>query len=337
MAPISRGKAAFINSELEVCMNEQFINGEKVEMPMKSKTRSTRAKPGISRFESMMELVFALCAWAAIISIALITAYIFMAGIPPILRIGAADFLFGTRWDPTAEEPQFGIFPMILASLLGMAGATLIGVPVGLFTAVLLSEMAPKRMAGFLRGCIELLAGIPSVVYGFFGLTVIVPFIRIRLGSPTGNSLLAMIIILSAMILPTIVNISETSLRAVPREYMEGALALGASRIEAIFKVMIPAAKSGIAAAVVLGMGRAVGETMAVIMVCGNIPKIPRSLLDAVSPMTATIAKDISYAGPFHQSALFGIGAVLFLFIVILNLVLNAVVQRSIERKRNMP
>ncbi len=217
-----------------------------------------------------------------------------------------------------------------------MAGALVTGVPVGLFTAILLSELAPKRMASFLRGCMELMAGIPSVVYGFFGLTVIVPFIRVRLGSTTGNSLLAMIVILSAMILPTIVSISETSLRAVPKEYREGSLALGASRVETIFKVTIPAAKSGVMASVVLGMGRAVGETMAVIMVCGNISRIPRSLLDTVSPMTATIAKDMSYAGPFHQSALFGIGAVLFLFIIILNIVLNVVVQRSAEGNRSI-
>lgn len=291
----------------------------------------------IRRLEGLMETVFALCGWASIISVVLITAYIFMAGLPPILKTGISEFILGTQWKPTAEEPKFGIFPMILASFLGMAGAAAIGVPVGLFTAILLALMAPKRLAAFLRGCIELMAGIPSVVYGFFGLTVIVPFIRINLGSPTGTSLLAMIIILSAMILPTIVSLSETALRAVPKEYMEGALALGASRIEAIFKVMIPAAGSGIMASAVLGMGRAVGETMAVIMVCGNIPRIPRSLLDTISPMTATIAKDMSYAGPFHQAALFGIGAVLFLFIVALNMVLHVVVQRSIEGKRGSP
>jgi phosphate transport system permease protein len=295
-----------------------------------------RTNPETPGFEKTMELVFVVSAWVSIISVVLITVYIFAAGLPPIIKIGVSRFIFGTQWKPTAESPQFGIFPMIVASLLGMAGALVTGVPVGLFTAILLSELAPKRMASFLRGCMELMAGIPSVVYGFFGLTVIVPFIRVRLGSTTGNSLLAMIVILSAMILPTIVSISETSLRAVPKEYREGSLALGASRVETIFKVTIPAAKSGIMASVVLGMGRAVGETMAVIMVCGNISRIPRSLLDTVSPMTATIAKDMSYAGPFHQSALFGIGAVLFLFIIILNIVLNVVVQRSAEGNRSI-
>lgn len=302
--------------------------------PMMNKSKSTWAKPEGLGFEKMTELILMMSAWAAVISVVLITAYIFIAGIPPILRTGVSEFILGTQWKPTAEEPQFGIFPMILASLLGMVGAMVTGVPVGLFTAILIAEMAPKRIAGFFRGCIEILAGIPSVVYGFFGLTAIVPFIRIHLGSPTGTSLLAMIVILSAMVIPTIVNISETSLRAVPREYREGSMALGASRTETIFKVVIPAAKSGIMASAVLGMGRAVGETMAVIMVCGNIPRIPRSLLDAVSPMTATIAKDISYAGPFHQSALFGIGAVLFLFIIVLNIFLNTVVRRSIDGKQ---
>ena len=287
------------------------------------------AKPYHQGFEKTIELVFAVSAGVSIISVVLITVYIFAAGLPPIMKTGVFRFILGTRWKPVGENPQFGIFPMILASLFGTAGAMFTGVPIGLFTAILLSELAPKRIACLLRGCMELLAGIPSVVYGFFGLTVIVPFIRTRLGSPTGNSLLAMIVILSAMVLPTIVNISETSLRAVPMEYREGALALGASRMETIFKVVVPAAKPGIAASVVLGTGRAVGETMAVIMVCGNIPRIPRSLLDAVSPMTTAIAKDISYAGPQHRSALFGIGAVLFIFIVVLNLVLNAVVKRS--------
>ena len=300
---------------------------------MKRKTQ--RAKPGFESFEETAELVFALSAWVSIISVILITVYILAAGLPPILKIGVFQFILGTQWKPTAEIPQFGILPMILASFWewrrhGRRRS------IGLFTAILLSELAPKGIAGFLRTCMELLAGIPSVVYGFFGLTVIVPFIRTRLGSPSGNSLLAMIAILSAMVLPTIASISETSLRAVPKEYREGALALGASRMETIFKVVVPAAKPGIAASVVLGMGRAVGETMAVIMVCGNIPRIPRSLMDAVSPMTAAIAKDLSYAGPFHRSALFGIGTVLFLFIVALNLVLNAVVRRSAEGRHDI-
>ena len=290
-----------------------------------------KKKIGMS-YEKAIELIFAFSASLMVISVVLISVYIFIAGVPPILEIGISKFIFGTQWTPTYTEPQFGILPMILASVLGMLGAIIIGVPIGILTAVMLAEIAPKKITGLLKAAIELLAGIPSVVYGFFGLTVIVPFIRVHFGSPTGTSLLAMIIILSVMVLPTIVNISETSLRALPREYKEGSLALGASKIETIFKVMIPAAKSGIMSSVVLGMGRAVGETMAVIMVCGNIPRMPNSLLSTVSPMTATIAKDMSYAGPFHQSALFGIGVVLFIFIIMLNLALNLLVRKTSKK-----
>lgn len=285
-------------------------------------------RTGIS-FEKSIEMVFTVSALLTIFSMATICLYLFIAGVPPILKIGIPRFILGTQWTPTYTQPQYGILPMILASFYGMIGAVIIGVPIGIFTAVMLAELAPKRVSGILKSAIELLAGIPSVVYGFFGLTVIVPFIRVHFKSPTGTGLLAMIIILSAMVLPTIVNITATSLRAVPREYKEGSLALGATKMETIFKVMIPSAKSGIMSSVVLGMGRALGETMAVIMVCGNIPKMPSSLLSTVSPMTATIAKDMSYAGPFHQSALFGIGVVLFVFIIILNLVLNMLIHRT--------
>lgn len=283
-------------------------------------------------YEKAIETVFAVSAFLMIASVVIICVYIFIAGVPPILEIGITEFVFGKEWTPTYKEPQYGILPMILASVLGMLGAVIVGVPIGIFTAIMLAEIASKRISGILKAAIELLAGIPSVVYGFFGLTVIVPFIRVNFGSPTGTGLLAMIIILAVMVLPTIVNISETALGAVPKEYKEGSLALGASKIETIFKVMIPAAKSGILSSVVLGMGRAIGETMAVIMVCGNIPRMPDSLLSTVSPMTATIAKDMSYAGPFHQSVLFGIGVVLFIFILILNFVLNMIVNRASKR-----
>ncbi len=282
-------------------------------------------------YEKAIELVFAFSAFMMIASVIVICTYIFIAGVPPILKIGIPEFIFGTQWTPTYKNPQYGILPMILASVFGMLGAIAIGVPVGIFTAIMLAEIAPKPIASILKSAIELLAGIPSVVYGFFGLTVIVPFIRVNLGSPTGTSLLAMIIILSVMVLPTIVNITENSLRAVPVEYKEGSLALGASRIETIFKVIIPAAKSGIMSSIVLGMGRAIGETMAVIMVCGNIAHMPKNLLSTVSPMTATIAKDMSYAGPFHQSVLFGIGVILFIFIIALNLILTALVNKSVK------
>ena len=283
-------------------------------------------------FERTIELVFVISAFLMVLSVALICVYIFIEGVPPILKVGITKFVFGTKWTPTYSTPEYGILPMVLASVFGMLGAIVIGVPIGIFTAIMLAEIAPKGIAKVLKSAIELLAGIPSVVYGFFGLTVIVPFIRVYFKSPTGTSLLAMIVILSIMVIPTIVNITENSLRAVPKEYKEGSLALGASKIETIFKVMIPAAKSGIMASVVLGMGRAIGETMAVIMVCGNLPKMPTSILSTVSPMTATIAKDMSYAGPFHQSTLFGIGVVLFLFIIVLNLVLNLLVHKTTNK-----
>lgn len=294
------------------------------------KTLSSKPTRVIS-FEKSIETIFAISAFLMVASVTIICFYIFYAGIPPILEIGVSEFVFGTEWHPTYEVPEYGIFAMIIASLYGMVGAIVLGVPIGVFTAIMLAEIAPKGISKLLKSAIELLAGIPSVVYGFFGLTVIVPFIREKLGSPTGSGLLAMIIILTVMVLPTIVNITETSLRVVPLAYKEGSLALGASKIETIFKVIIPAAKSGILSSVVLGMGRAIGETMAVIMVCGNIANIPDSLLSTVSPMTATIAKDMSYAGPFHQSALFGIGVVLFIFILILNLVLNSIVNKAVK------
>ncbi len=292
---------------------------------------ANRSKKSLN-YEKAVEMIFACSGVLMVASVLVICIYVFVAGVPPILEIGLSKFIFGTEWTPTYKEPHYGILPMILASVYGMVGAVFIGVPVGVFTAVMLAEIAPKRIASVLKAAIELLAGIPSVVYGFFGLTVIVPFIRVYLGSPTGTSLLAMIIILSVMVLPTIVNITETSLRAVPIEYKEGSLALGASKIETIFKVMIPAAKSGIMSSIVLGMGRAIGETMAVIMVCGNIASMPKGLLSTVSPMTATIAKDMSYAGPFHQSTLFGIGVILFIFIIILNLILTTLINKSVKR-----
>lgn len=285
-------------------------------------------RKGLS-YEKAIESIFFVSALLMVLSVVLIFIYIFMEGVPPILKIGLGPFILGTQWTPTYTTPQYGILPMIMASLIGMMGAILVGVPIGIFTAIMLAEIAPRPVTRILKPAIELLAGIPSVVYGFFGLTVIVPFIRVQLKSPTGTGLLAMIIILAIMVIPTIVNITENSLRAVPKEYKEGSLALGASQIETIFKVTLPAAKSGILASVVLGMGRAIGETMAVIMVCGNIPKMPQSLLSTVSPMTATIAKDMSYAGPFHRSALFGIGVVLFVFIILLNLVLNLLVRKA--------
>lgn len=270
--------------------------------------------------ERAIEAAFFLCALFAVLSVVFIAFYILARGIPAIREIGISNFLFGNIWEPTGDF--YGIWPMIVGSIYATLGAVIIGLPIGVFTAIFLAEIAPEKIAGVLRTAINLLAGIPSVVYGFFGLVVIVPFIDKVLGGG-GNSLLATVIILSIMILPTIVNLSETAIRAVPRYYKEGSLGLGATHIETIFKVILPAAKSGILASIVLGVGRAVGETMAVILVSGNTPLIPASLLDRLRTMTATIAMEMSYSSGLHQEALFGIGVVLFIFIMLLNLMLN--------------
>lgn len=242
-----------------------------------------------------------------------------------MFKIGFKEFIFGTRWKPLAGI--FGILPMIIGSVYVTLGSIIIGVPIGILTAVFIAEIAPSWLAKIVRPAVELLAGIPSVVYGFFGLLVIVPKID-KLFFNGGNSLLAASIILGIMILPTIVNISETSIRAVPKAYKEGSFAMGASHIQTIFGVILPAAKSGILAAVVLGIGRAIGETMAVILVAGNTVLIPHSLLDRFRPLTANIAIEMGYAYGDHQSALFATGVVLFIFIMILNLVLNTLLHK---------
>ncbi|HOA96652.1 MAG TPA: phosphate ABC transporter permease subunit PstC [Acetivibrio saccincola] len=280
-------------------------------------------------FEKSVENIFLLCACISVISVAIIIIYIFLKGTPAILDIGFADFLFGRSWAPLQGE--FGIFPMIITSILGTLGAIITGVTIGLFTAIFMAELAPPRLAKIFKFAVELLAGIPSVVYGFFGLLVIVPMIHKFLGGG-GNSLLAVIIILSMMILPTLISISEVALRSVPKEYKEGSLALGASHIETIFKVLIPASKSGIMAAIVLAIGRAVGETMAVILVAGNSPVMPSSLKDPVRTLTANIAIEMGYASGLHEGALFATGVVLFVFILFLNIVLNTVIKRRVAR-----
>ncbi|MTI49062.1 MAG: phosphate ABC transporter permease subunit PstC [Firmicutes bacterium] len=277
-------------------------------------------------WEKIVEIIFFLSACMAIVSIAIITFFIFIKGVPAIAEIGLFDFIFKTDWYPEAEI--LGIGAMIVASIYATLGSIIIGVPIGLLTAVFIAELAPDWMIKIIKPAVELLAGIPSVVYGFFGLVIIVPIIDRTFGGG-GNGLLAAIIILSFMILPTIINISVTALKAVPREYKEGSLAMGASHIQTIFKVMIPAAKSGIFAAIILGIGRAIGETMAVILVAGNSIQIPFSILDRVRPMTAHIALEMSYAAPgLHENSLFATGVILFIFIMILNIVLNFITSK---------
>jgi phosphate transport system permease protein len=279
-------------------------------------------------FEVFMKYVFLFCASVAILSVIIITVFIFFKGIPAIFEIGVFNFIFGKVWSPSANE--FGILSMIIASIYATFGAILLGVPIGIFTAIFLAEIAPSWAKKIIRPAVELLAGIPSVVYGFFGLLVFVPLID-KIFKNGGNSLLAAIVILSIMILPTIVSISETAINAVPKEYKEGSLALGASHVQTIFKVIVPAAKSGILAATVLGIGRAMGETMAVILVAGNTAMIPNAITDRVRTMTSNIALEMSYASGLQEEALFATGVILFIFIMILNLILNSVTNKAGE------
>lgn len=287
-----------------------------------------KKKKHLNVFEKSTEKIFQLCSLISLISLIIITVFIFANGSSVFLKIGFVDFIFGMEWKPL--EGIFGIFPMIVASLLVTLGATFIGVSIGLMTAVLLAEISPPAFSKIIRPAVDLLAAIPSVVYGFFGLIVVVPMIDQKFGGG-GNSLLAAILILGVMILPTIVSISETSIRAVPKEYKEGSLALGASHIETIFKVILPAAKSGIFASIVLAMGRAIGETMAVILVIGNTPQLPRSLIERARTLTSNIAIEMSYAQGLHQEALFATGVVLFVFIMILNIILNIFIRKAGE------
>lgn len=252
----------------------------------------------------------------------LITIYLVISGIPAITEIGLFDFLFGTKWASTADEPSYGILPFILTSIYGTAGAILIGVPIGFFAAVYLSKMANPKVKAFMEGAVSLLAGIPSVVYGLVGMLVLVPAVREIFDIPDGASLFSAIIVLAIMILPSIIKVSMTALEAVPKEYEDASLALGATPVETYFRVSVPAAKSGIAAAVVLGVGRAIGEAMAVMMVSGNVPNMP-SLFQSVRFLTTAVASEMSYSSGLQQQALFSIALVLFLFIMLINATLN--------------
>ncbi len=260
----------------------------------------------------------------------LITVYLVISGIPAIGEIGIVDFLFGKEWAPTATEAEYGILPFILTSVYGTAGAILIGVPIGFMTAVYLSKLAPSAVKSAMESAVSLLAGIPSVVYGLVGMLVLVPGIRKLFNVPDGASLLASIIVLAVMILPSIIKMSITALDAVPKEYEDASLALGATPVETYFKVSVPAAKSGIAAAVVLGVGRAIGEAMAVMMVAGNAPNMP-SLFQSVRFLTTAVSSEMSYSSGLHQQALFSIALVLFLFIMLINATLNFFLKREKE------
>lgn len=260
----------------------------------------------------------------------LITVYLILSGIPAIRQIGLLDFLLGDTWESTAKEPSFGILPFILTSIYGTAGAILFGVPVGFFTAVYLAKLAPPKVKAVVESAVSLLAGIPSVVYGLVGMLVLVPGIRQLFHVPDGASLLAAIIVLAIMILPSIIKVSVTALEAVPQEYEDASLALGATPIETYFRVSAPAAKSGIAAAVVLGVGRAIGEAMAVMMVSGNVPNMP-SLFQSVRFLTTAVASEMAYSSGLQRQALFSIALVLYLFVLLLNAALNFFLKRKKE------
>ncbi|MCL2055859.1 MAG: phosphate ABC transporter permease subunit PstC [Oscillospiraceae bacterium] len=276
--------------------------------------------------DKLSERVFLALALSSISAIALITVFIVIQGAPIIGKVGLRDFIFGMTWAPS--QGKFGIFPMIIGSLSVTLGAVVLGVPVGICGAVFLAEFAPAAVRNLFRPAIQLLAGIPSVVYGFWGLIFIVPFIRDNLGGP-GLSILAGSIVLAIMILPTIITISEVQILALPRQYKEGALALGMTHWQAIYSVQLPAAKSGIVAAVVLGIGRAMGETMAVIMVLGNAPGIPTSILDPVRTLTTNIGIEMGYAAGDHRQALFATGIVLFVIIMILNITAQFITRKK--------
>ena len=288
--------------------------------------------------EMAMHAIFLLCGVVAVAFVLLISIYLIISGIPAIREIGLVDFLFGQTWAPThSTNPSYGILPFILTSIYGTAGAVLIGVPVGLLTAVYLSKCAPPKVAAVVHTAVELLAGIPSVVYGLVGMIVLVPAIRDLFNLPSGATLLAAIVVLAIMILPSIINVSESALNAVPKEYEEASLALGATKIETIFKVSLPAARSGVATAIVLGVGRAIGEAMAIIMVSGNVANMP-GLLTSVRFLTTAIASEMSYAavGSLQRNALFSIGLVLFLFIMLINVILNVFIKNKKEGDQSM-
>ena len=282
--------------------------------------------------EDVIHGLFLIMGLIAVGCVLMISVYLIIAGLPAIRKIGLIDFLFGEKWASTAAEPKFGILPFILTSVYGTAGAIVLGVPVGFMTAVYLAKMAPRRVRTVMESAVSLLSGIPSVVYGLVGMLVLVPFIRRAFHVPDGAGLLAAMVVLAVMILPSIIKVSLTALDAVPREYEDASLALGATPVETWFHVSVPAARSGIAAAVVLGVGRAIGEAMAVMMVSGNAPNMP-GLFESVRFLTTAVASEMSYSSGLQRQALFSIALVLFLFIMLINAALNFFLKRNKEGK----
>lgn len=290
--------------------------------------RAKKLKKAADILETAMRTLFTVCGFIAVAFVIIITVFLIISGVPAIKEIGIVDFLFGTKWASTAAEPSFGILPFILTSVYGTFGAILIGVPIGILCAVFSVKYASGKTAVLANGLVGLMSGIPSVVYGLIGMIIIVPAVREVFGLPDGANLFSAIIVLSVMILPSVISVSETALKAVPREYEEASLALGATKTETVFKVTLPAAKSGILAAVVLGIGRAVGEAMAVMMVAGNVPNMP-GLFQSVRFLTTAVASEMSYSSGLQRQALFSIAMVLFAFIMLINITLNLIVKRG--------
>ena len=317
--------------------NENVITQTPKEaVPMAQEKQNDQAKAQKARrlrdsVEWLVKNIFFLCGIVAVASVLFISVYLVISGLPAMLEIGVTDFLFGDTWN--GKNGVYGILPFILTSFAGTGGAILIGVPVGVLTAMFLAKVANHRLAVVIRSAVSLLAGIPSVVYGLVGMVVLVPTIQKAFHLSSGANLLAAIVVLTVMILPSIINVAETALRAVPKEYEEASLALGATHTETIFRVSLPAARSGVATAIVLGVGRAIGEAMAIIMVSGNVPNMPGSLFTPVRFLTTAIASEMNYAtvGSLWRESLFSIALVLFLFIMLINVALNLFVKNKKE------
>ena len=289
-----------------------------------------RIKKAANILEKSMNINFTFCGFLAVAFVILITGFLCFSGMPTIGKIGIADFLFGRSWASTATPPSYGILPFILTSVYGTLGAIIIGVPIGILCAIFVAKMANDKIAKTVRTSVDLLSGIPSVVYGLVGMIIIVPLVREAFNLPDGANLFSAIIVLTVMILPSVISVSETAIRAVPKEYEEASLALGATKTETVFKVIVPAAKSGILTSVVLGIGRSIGEAMAVMMVSGNVANMP-GLFRSVRFLTTAVASEMSYSSGLQREALFSIALVLFMFILIINLVLNLIVKKDKE------
>ena len=280
--------------------------------------------------EKAVKLIFTLCGFLVIGFVLLITVFLIINGLPAIKEIGFADFFFNSKWASTASPASYGILPFIMSSVYGTLGAVIIGVPIGILCAVFIAKTAPPRIAKTVSSAVDLLSGIPSVVYGLLGMIIIVPLVREMFNLPDGANLFSAILVLAVMILPSVISVSVTAIRAVPKEYEEASLALGATKTETIFKVTLPAAKSGIVTAVVLGIGRAIGEAMAVMMVAGNVANMP-GMFKSVRFLTTAVASEMSYSSGLQRQALFSIALVLFIFILAINLILNVTVKRTKE------